>query len=263
MFYKLKHNLDGSYMINSDFGRLRYNRIGAFSNEEVDSIFDFAYRMTFGGEGEHRGRRTGGTANRTNGQKFANTFQGKLGELAVNKELSRLGLNPSQPDYTVGGLGFWDHFDMIVNNRQVSIKSIKYFSQLLLLETGDWDESGRYLHGMNANRNIIPVQYDFVFLSRINPSSEDTLSHHHLLYSDRVNRNDLSDIILSNEWGYDIPGFITCDELIYVIQHRHIIPAHSMFSPNGRRYTEIEAENYYVRAADMHSLNEITALLPA
>lgn len=263
MFYKLKHNHDGSYTINNNLGRLHYNRIGSFLNEEVNSIFDFAYRMTFGGEGAHRNMRTGGTANRTNGQKFANTFQGKLGELAVYKELCRLGLNASQPDYTVGGLGYWDHFDMIVNDRQVSIKSIKFFSQLLLLETGDWDDNGRYLHGMDANRNIIPVQYDFVFLSRINPSSEDTLSHHHLLYSDRVNRNDLSDIILSNEWGYDIPGFITCDDLIYVIQHRHIIPAHSMFSPNGRRYTEIEAENYYVRAADMHSHNEITALLPA
>lgn len=256
-FYQLKHKADGSYMINDYRGRLRFNQMGAFSNDEVSLIFDFAYRMTFGGEGAHRGTRTGGTHDRPNGVKFANTFQGKLGELAVYKEVRRLGLNASQPDYTVGRLGFWDHFDMIVNNRQVSIKSIKHFSQLLLLETGDWDNNGCYLHGMDENRNIVPVRYDLIFLSRISPSSEDTLSHNRLLYSDYVNRNDLSGIIFSNMWSYDIPGFITCNELIYVIQHRHIIPAHSMFSPNGNRYTEIEAENYYVRASDMHSINEL------
>ena len=257
MFYKLKHNEDGSYMINNDLGRLSFQQIDSFSNEEVNTVFDFAYRMTFGGEGQHREPRTGGTADRTNGEKFADTFQGKLGELAVYKEILQMGLTVSPPDYTVGGLGFWDYSDLQINGGiHVSVKSVKYFSQLLLLETGDWDNNGRYLHGMDENGNTARVEYAFAFLTRISPSSEDLMKQHELLYSKNADREALSDIIIRNEWSYDIPGFITCNDLIEIIEDGHIIPAGSRFSPNGNSYTEIEAENYYVRAADMHRLNE-------
>ncbi|MFB5195317.1 hypothetical protein ACE198_10440 [Neobacillus sp. KR4-4] len=53
---------------------------GTLSIEIVQKAFNFAYDMSFGKKGKHRTTRTGGDAERTNGEIFTNTFQGKLSE---------------------------------------------------------------------------------------------------------------------------------------------------------------------------------------
>lgn len=267
MFYKLKRN-NNCYIINSDYGKKPFRSLASFSESEINTVFDFAYRMTFGDEGRHRDQRTGGAADRRNGQKFANTFQGKLGECAIYRELcnlaQRLGngcpFAPnqiSQPNYDVAGLGVWDHLDININRNTASVKSTKYYGQLLLLETGDWDSEGRYLHSMDANRNIQPIAYDYNFLVRISPSCEDIMKHNRLLYSDNVDREELKGV-MKQKWEYDIPGFITLSELKYIISNRYILPKGALY---GDSETRMDAENYYVRAADMHDISELPKIL--
>ena len=62
-----------------------------FKTETVETVFDFAYKMTFGREGAHRDHRSGGSHTRRNGEIFANTFQGKLAECAVSNLFYQLG----------------------------------------------------------------------------------------------------------------------------------------------------------------------------
>lgn len=267
MFYKLKR--DGNrYTINNELGKKYFHSLGSFSEDEINNVFDFAYRMTFGGEGRHRDQRTGGAADRRDGQKFANTFQGKLGECAIYRELckltQRLGnqcpFAPnqiSQPNYDIAGLGVWDHLDININMHTASVKSTKSFGQLLLLETGDWDREGRYLHSMDENGSIQPIAYDYSFLVRINPSSEDIMKQNRLLYSDNVDREELRRL-MQQEWEYDIPGFITLNELRCIINERFILPKDALY---GESATQMDAENYYVRAADMHNISELPNMM--
>lgn len=274
-FYKLKR--DGNwYYINNPKGELKFNSMGKFSVEDVRTVFNFAYDMTFGKVGEHRGSRSGGTINRRNGQKFANTFQGKLGECAIYNELCKLASEDttkfsvaqiSKPDYSIGGLGIWDHVDINIGNFTASVKSTKSYGQLLLLETGDWDNNGRYLHSMDKHGNVNPVAYDFNFLVRVKTthyqassdkvisSCEDIMKANNLLYTDSISKDILAKLMLK-EWFYDIPGFVTHDELVYIIQNKFIIPKDAEY---GKKHTKMDAENYYVRAADMSDISQLTA----
>lgn len=255
MFYKLKRE-GNCYSINNELGKKNFAALDYFSKEEIDAVFDFAYKMTFGKEGEHKGIRTGGTHDRCMGGKFADTFQGKLGELAVFKQASKLGLNPSALDYTVGGLGYWDHMDMTINGRNVSIKSTKERGQLLLLETGDWDNEGNYRHAKDENGSVVPVSYDFNIFARISPVCEYILKDNNLFESNDVSYDQLRAVV-GDDWAYDIPGFITKEDLCDLIADGYILPKNSYLSLNGKKYTRMDAENYYVRAADMHSLSQL------
>lgn len=230
--------------------------MGSFSAEEITEVFDFAYDMTFGGLGDLHDNTF-----RSRGEKFANLFQGKLGELAVFNELNRLGMNPSDPDYTVGGLGYWDHIDISINERAASVKSTKHIGQLLLLKTSDWDENGDYRYAMDRNQNIVPVSYDFNIMTRISPSCEKILRDSNMLNSDTAERECLQALI-SLDWQYDIPGFITRDDLRFLINENYILPQNAYYraSDNGN-YTRMREENYYVRIADMHDLSELTNII--
>ena len=118
------------------------------------------------------------------------------------------------------------------------------FGNLLLLETKDWNENGVYLPNDEA--------YDFTFLVRMNPYCEDILRTRRLLYSDTVDFKELYAVIGANSWGYDIPGFVTLEDLKYVIKNNFVLPQGSML--NGR--TRMDAENYYIQSGDMRSIDE-------
>ena len=229
-----------SYFINS---RMSFEPIGTFRPETVRKVFDFAYEMSFGKGGEHRDHRSGGTHRRRNGEIFANTFQGKLAECAIYNLLYKQ-CDISPPDFATYGLGEWDKADFYIDNHKVSIKSTKSFGNLLLLETKDWNEDGVYLPNDEA--------YDFTFLVRMNPYCEDILRRNRLLLSDTVDIEQLYSIVCNNIWEYDIPGFVTLEDLKYVIRNGFILPQSSML--NGR--TKMDAENYYIQSGDMRSINE-------
>lgn len=260
MFYKLKR--EGNwYRINNDLGKKTFIARSSFSPKEIEEVFTFAYDMSFGERGRHRQTRTGGMQGRKNGQIFTNVFQGKLAECAIYKELRIIAEESgafsadsiSAPDFSEFDLGIWDHVDININGRTASVKSTKHYGQLLLLETGDWDNEGRYLHSMN-NGVVEPVAYDFIFLVRISPSCEDVLKKNRLLYSDEADESNLRNM-LNLSWSYDIPGFITLHDLKYIINEGYILPQNAEY---GSARVSMDAENYYVRAADMHDISEIS-----
>ena len=130
-----------------------FDEIGCIKDEYVKKSFEFAYSMTFGSKGQHRAYRSGGRHRRKNGEIFANTFQGKLCEFAVYQTLNETH-DINEPDLEVYELGKWDKYDFKIDDLITSIKSTKYFGQLLLLETKDWTLDAKYIPNNNEHYDI-------------------------------------------------------------------------------------------------------------
>lgn len=229
-----------------------YKEDGVLKPKTIDTVFDFAYKMAFSEEGEHRSHRSGGSYQRKNGEIFANTFQGKIAECAACNFFYKI--DPDvYPDFSVCPLGEWDTVDLKVKGKEIAVKSTKHFGQLLLLETKDWDENGRYIPNTEKETNT----YDFLVLIRLNPSCEDVLKKQRLLYSEHTDRETLHRIISEQKWSYNYAGFITRSDLIYIIKNKYILPQGALL--NGS--TPMDAENYYVQAIDLRNISEITGLI--
>lgn len=248
MLHKMETKKDGVFITQ----RKNFNAIGTFKQETIKSTLDFAYAMSFGMSGEHRNHRSGGTHLRKNGEIFANTFQGKLSEFAVYNKLYK-NFELQKPDLSTYGLGEWDDYDFVINEKKISIKSTKSFGNLLLLETKDWNELAQYIPNIGKGSST----YDIFILVRIEPYCEDILKRIKALYSNTESKEQLSSAILSLEWKYDIPGFITIEDLKYAISNKHIIKKGEML--NGK--TPMDAENYYIQSGDMKEVGTLEKYL--
>lgn len=227
------------------FTSTRFFKTLAFlSLSDVKSAFDFAYDMSFGKSGEHRDHRSGGTYERKPGEIFANTFQGKLCEFAIYEVLKgKFDIN--KPDLETYGLGKWDDFDFKIKDKLLSVKSTKSFGHLLLLEKKDWNEKGEYIPSNNKH-------YDFTFLVRIKNDPEGIMRRERKLFSTYEERSELWELFKNVSWDFDVPGFISNEELIYLIKNEFIIYRGDYL--NGK--TRMDATNYYCQAGDMHPIGD-------
>ena len=239
MFAKLRKDED-SYFITQ---RKDFKRIGIFKDSTIKKCFNFAWDMTFGTSGEHRSHRSGGQYGRKNGEKFINTLQGKLSELAVYNLFYKNQIQLSDPDFETYGLGEWDDSDFIYNNLEISVKSTAHFGNLLLLETKDWDEKGIYLPNEKA--------YDHHILVRIEPDGKRIMKSQGFMYSMEIEKDRLWSIISNEIWAYDIPGYINNHDLKEIIKNNYILPQNA--SLNGR--VSMDAENYYVQSGDLRAVD--------
>ncbi|MDE6408958.1 MAG: hypothetical protein K2K81_01750 [Muribaculaceae bacterium] len=219
----------------------------------IESVKDFAYEMCFG-SGHHRTHRTGGQHDRKAGEKFCNTFQGKLAEAVVRECLTERGLTCGKPDFNVYGEGVWDDCDLTVNGKTLSIKSAAYFSNLLLLEKEDYDYNGNYLPNLNAGGT---ASYDYYLLVRIKPDIKQIFRNSRMLFSDNISKESIDSIISSQTWYYDIAGWITHSEFVSVIRSGHVILQNALLNGSVR----MDASNYYVQSGDMHPIEELVELL--
>lgn len=223
-----------------------FRRDGILKSATIEKVFDFAYDMAFTAKGQHRSNRSGGSYNRKNGEIFANTFQGKIAECAACNYFYKFDTTV-YPDFSTHSLGVWDSVDLTVLQKEIAVKSTKHFGQLLLLETKDWNSKGQYIPNIDNGTST----YDAIFLIRMKPSCEDILKTRRLLYSDAINREMLKDIVLSQEWEYNFVGYITNDDLMYIINNQYVLPKGALL--NGK--TPMDAENYYVQSGCMRKIN--------
>ena len=231
------------------FSGKKYFQKGQYLKKStIESVFEFAYQMTFGATGEHRNHRSGGTHVRKQGEIFADTFQGKLAEFAIYNHLYK-SFNINVPDLDVWKLGQWDSCDLIADDLKISVKSTKSFGQLLLLEAKDWNEEGEYIPNMQSGNS----QYDIFILVRMNPFCDNILKRMSAYYVNSYNKEELKQAIMNELWEYDIPGFITLYELQEVIHNKQIIRKGEKI--NGTM--PMDADNYYCQAIDMHPLSEL------
>jgi len=247
---------ENSYYITK---KKKFSPLNTFKNRTIKIVFDFAYEMTFG-NGEHRDHRTGGELKRTKGQIFINTFQGKLSELAIynlffthNHEVYK---RLSPPDFDIYGLGEWDDSDIILDNIKFSIKSTKFYGNLLLLESKDWNKDGEYIPNINTSKNS---KYDYFVLVRIKPDGESLMKNNKLLYEkNHIDKEYLFSIINSTPWDYDIVGYISNQTLKNIVSIKDfLLPKGSLL--NGK--ISMDAENYYIQSGDMQDFSDLIKTL--
>lgn len=223
-------------------------------NLDKAKCFDFAYGMSYGEEGKHRVNRSGGTLHRTKGQIFINTFQGKMGEYAIYRYLLSKNIQLPEPDCRKFDLGRWDSFDLICQDKHISIKTTKSFGNLLLLETKDWNDNGEYIPNINEG----DCRYDYTLLVRFSPDGEGIMKENGLLdQKDEEVPSNIKEILIEKvrnvEWKFDFPGFIYYSEMVRMIRERRIIPKRAKL--NGK--VPMDAENYYFQTGNMHNISEM------
>lgn len=219
----------------------------------VEIVFEFAYGMTFGNQGKHRDHRTGGQTNRKNGELFINAFQGKLAEFGLYVYFTSKGLEINVPELGMWGEGIWDDEDLKISDKKISVKSCAFFSDLLLLETQDWSLLGEYIPNLVRGNST----YNYFILIRIKPDGKKLLRDERLYYSESVEKTILKKTILNEKWEIDIPGFITHEELKYLISEKYILPQNALL--NGK--ISMDAQNYYCQSGDLSHIDLILPLL--
>lgn len=240
--FELLKQEENSYMTTR---KVAYKKVRNLKDKTIDKVFEFAYTMAF--DEKHRKKRSGGKIKRKNGEIFANTFQGKLAECAAVNFFHKYD-DAIEIDFDTYDLGIWDKVDITVCKKEIAVKSTKYFGQLLLLETEDWNGSGEYIPNIGTSN----CSYDFIVLVRIEPSCEDIMKTNRLLYKDNIDKTVLKNLIKPQKWSYDYVGYITNSDLKQIIKNEHIIPQGALL--NGK--TPMDAENYYVQAGDMRKLSD-------
>jgi len=234
---------NGSFSISK---RVSFRKLNSFKPKTVDSVIEFAFNMTFGAKGEHRHSRSGGSIIRGNLEIFANTFQGKLSEFAVANLLYKH-KDFKEPDLSTHGLGVWEDADFSIGANVISVKSTKSYGNLILLESKDWDSEGKYSGSVTE-----PKTYSHMILVRISPDIEKVLQGLKSNQNLNIAISDVRALLLAEDWGYDIPGYITNADLIYVINKRFVIPKGALLNNSVR----MDAENFYVQAGDLRPLRE-------
>ena len=213
------------------------------NSQIIDLSFEFAYEMAFG-SGYHRKHRTGGEDFREPIEIFRNTLQGKMAEGVFYNYLFANSIQCDKVDYSIHGKGVWDDTDIVLKDMKISIKSTAFFSNLLLLESEDWDSEGRYLPNIGHNEGT--DFYDYFVLIRIKPNATS-------LFKGSMSKHDLRHEIDTHKWYYDIPGCCSNITLKYIIQKNYILPKNALL--NGG--TKMDSENYYIQCGDLKKISEL------
>ncbi|UBH12632.1 hypothetical protein [Macrococcus armenti] len=202
--------------------------------------------MTFNKKGEHRAFRSGGTKLRSNGEKFCNTFQGKLAEFSFKILLNEYNIRSSGIDMSIKKLGEWDDYDIKVNDKVISIKSIKHFSEFLLLEKKDYFENGDYKH--------TDTQWDYIVTIKIKNDLADYMKDNNMDKKDFISKNDLKELVDNITFTYDFAGYIDRNDFINIVKNKQIIYKNDTI---GSERNFIDADNYYERTINLKNINHL------
>ena len=221
------------------------------SKEAIQTVIDFAYEMCFG-EGHHRSCRTGGQHDRKGGEKFCNTFQGKLAEVVLYNYFKSEGLDLNEPDFGIYKKGIWDDSDLEIQGKKINVKSAASQSNLLLLETKDWNAQAQYIPNILLNNGASTV-YDYFVLVRIEPDIKKLFKAERLLFSTEIDRKTIDDILFATTWHFDIAGYCTNSDIINTIANDYVLPRNAMLN----QYTKMDAGNYYIQSGDMKCIKDL------
>ncbi|MGT2755513.1 hypothetical protein [Streptococcus ovis] len=215
---------------NTEFG-FNPDKVIKITEEDFNVAFEFSYKMTFGHQGEHNPSSFTSDSgyDRKPGEIFVNTFQGKLSEVAVHKYCLDNNFECSNVDFTVGQLEFWDNIDLVINKKNVSVKSTKGFSRFLLLEVKNYDEQGNYKYPYNKgfvvdSYLLCRVQGENCYFTNNIESVEGIFKQKRWLYSENLEFQELFNELSKRIWYVEITGFVSKKKLSeYVIKQRHIM----------------------------------------
>jgi hypothetical protein len=121
-------------------------------------------------------------------------------------------------------------------------------------ETKDWNEKGEYIPNIGTEKSCT---YDYFVFVRIEPDGKKIMTSNKLFYTDSIDENMLWNLINSEEWKYDIAGYVEHNDLVYAINNNFIIPQGAMLN----KWTKMDAENYYIQSGDMRDFQQLVISL--
>lgn len=233
--------------------RKPFNELFTLDDKDIENAKKFAYEMTFEKKGEHRNLRTGSETEREVYEVFLNTLNGKLGEIALRGYMLNRGIKFPKVDFDTYGLGEWDNADFVYGNLKVSIKTIKHFSNLLLLEEGDWTEDGLYVPNIPKDGG----KYDFHILVRLQENNKILSSFEEKGENYNFTKEEVDAILKNYKVKIDVPGFASQKMLVDAINHKHVI-----FKKNYiGKHTPIQANNYYIQTGALYNIDMLVDYL--
>lgn len=131
-----------------------------FTKKEVYNAYEFARKMV----GKHHRDLI---MNRVDWEIFRDDIHGKLSEIAVEKYIAEnhpeYRIN-SGVDYSIMDRGQWDISDLIINQKNLNVKSIGEKSSYLMIECQRYDDQGNYVYKNNDDQ---PVKVDGYVLVKV------------------------------------------------------------------------------------------------
>lgn len=211
-------------------------------SELLRSCFEYAFSIA--NEDKQREYRSGGLAKRNKLQIFWDAFRGKVAECHAKVFYEYRGCRVSDIDFNIYDRGVWDQYDLIINDKIVSIKSSKHFSQLLMLETKDWI-NGKY-SGDVYDEDYTPDYFMFI-RTRINVPEE-------LEKGDDLNKKNLWQVIQKLTITAEISGLLPFIHFIdQVIKFKYIIKQNDIFKASlNSSGVRMDADNYYVKISELN-----------
>ena len=204
----------------------------------------FEYAFSIANEDKQREYRSGGLARRNKLQIFWDAFRGKVAECHAKVFYEHRGCRVRDIDFDIYDRGVWDRYDLIINDKIVSIKSSKHFSQLLMLETEDWKD-GKY-SGDVYDEDYTPDYFMFI-RTRIDVPKE-------LERGDNLNKERLWQVIQRLDITAEISGLLPFVHFIdQVIKYKYVIRQNEIFKASLKsRGVRMDADNYYVKISELN-----------
>lgn len=215
------------------------------SEDDIRKCFEYAYRMAI--ENKQRENRSGGKHQRRELEIFWDDFRGKIAECFAKDYFERKGCKVDDIDFEIYDRGKWDKYDLRVNNHIVAIKSSKHFSQLLLLESKDWNSSGSYVGNQGENK-YLPEWFLFVRTKIEHPRARGGAT--------LTTKEEMWNIVNEINITAELTGGLSFYDFVnQVIRYEYIIRQGSKFKVSRTsRGTEMDADNYYVKLSELESV---------
>lgn len=172
----------------------------SFKRSEVWGCYEFAQRMV-GCHNPHM------IMTRKDWEIFRDDLRGKLGEIAVRKYITENipgAQFDADIDYSATPRGQWDNMDLVVNGKNISVKSVKGKSRFLMIESERYKADGSSSY---KNHDGSTINIDLYVLVRVSIDPE-------MDYADMKYRN-IGEFKASKGGrtiGYEILGWISHED---------------------------------------------------
>lgn len=209
----------------------------------LEEAFEFAFSHTVGKK-KNLLSLFWGSKKQENVFEFAKAFRGKLCEIGLKKYLDTQGLSVRHPKSQTWTTNKFENFELLVNNKKrILVKSIPYYSNLLLLDTELWDADASYGKG-NKHR----IHYDYFVLTRIKPGVIHLFENFKLSKDQEIDKEQIKKIVFAPCFKFEVTGYLSKDEVSYLKNNGQILPAGAIV--NGNK--ELGHEYYYCQAGDLN-----------
>lgn len=243
----------------------------------LERLFDYAIGASFKAKQEKNGgwtqpqRNQGNHTSRNSGQIFRDVYMGKIAEIALYKYLSQF-QELDEPNLTEpGGYKNSDAFDMVWNNKYISIKCTEHYGDLLLLQKTQYDEKGQYLPNLNSEKG--PRFFDYHVLCKVgvinNVKWKQSIGFAMKNQISEKELDELKEIMMNLKFSVKIAGYLSEDDFINKVIGENMVvyadnPSEKTYRMFGRgeysKWSSVDVDNYYVQSGGLTPISQLPGI---